>query len=113
MGNIDHYKALHTAFNDRNWSALEAGLASGFTFVDNARGMTLTSPKAFVDWAKEWVAAFSNGKLDVAGNRYIEAGDAVFCLGTYSGTNDGSFGSYGSTGRKVTERFCEPLSCLE
>jgi steroid delta-isomerase-like uncharacterized protein len=103
--NVQTIKAVHDAFNDRDWDAIRRMIADECVFIDG-RGTSHKGPDAFaLQYAKPWADAFSDGKITDA--KYYDAGNAVATEFTGRGTNDGTLGPLPPTGRRADLPYCE------
>ncbi len=106
MNNVDKHRALHEAFNRRDWTAIVQNFASDAEYTDHPRGVVLKGPQELVDYLKTgWVASFSDGAITEV--EYIDAGDHVVAHFTGTGINDGAFGPMPRTIRRIFTPFCE------
>jgi steroid delta-isomerase-like uncharacterized protein len=101
------HRASHDAFNARDWDAMLAPLADEGTFVDHPRSLTMKAPAAFLDWAKEWVAAASDAS--VQDRHYTESAGMSMCRFRGRGTQDGPLGPFPASGNRFDLAFCEVL----
>jgi steroid delta-isomerase-like uncharacterized protein len=95
------------AFNRRDLDAQVSGYADGFTMTDHARGITLKSTEEVKSWMGEWLAASSDGKVNVV--EVIDAGDVVVSVLGMEGTNDGPMGPMPASGRRFSTRGVQTL----
>lgn len=105
--NVETHRSAHEAWNRRDFNAIAAAMQEDITYVDHARGITITTRDDFIQWVSAWAQFFSDGKITEA--RYLDAGDTVVAQFTGHGTNDGPFGPYPATGREATFGLCEFL----
>jgi steroid delta-isomerase-like uncharacterized protein len=75
--------------------------------TDHARGMTLRSRDEVKRWMGDWIAASSDGKVDVV--EVIDAGDVVVSVLQMDGTNDGPMGPMPASGRRFSTRGVQIL----
>jgi steroid delta-isomerase-like uncharacterized protein len=105
--NVEIFREAHRAFNRRDFDAVAARMADGFTYQDHARGMTYEGREGFKQFMKIWVSAFSNA--EVCEPTYIDGGDVVVAQFRGRGVNDGGMGPFRPTGRAMDLPFCEML----
>jgi steroid delta-isomerase-like uncharacterized protein len=103
--NVETLRAAHQSWNKRDFPGVVRNAAEGLVYTDNARSLTLDNRDKFREWAEGWAKAFSDGKI--TNPEYIDAGDTVIALFTCEGTNDGPFGSFTPSGRRMSLPFCE------
>lgn len=70
--NADVARAQVEAYNRRDLDAQVSGYADTFTMTDHARGMTLRSRDEVKRWMGDWIAASSDGKVDVVESSMLE-----------------------------------------
>ncbi len=102
---VETLRALHQAFNRRDFDGVVSKMAEGLTYRDQARNVTFTGRDGFKEFLQGWVGAFSNAA--VSDPRYVEAGDTVIAQFSARGVNDGAFGPHPETGREIDVPFCE------
>lgn len=105
--NVEAHRAAHEAWNRRDYDAVIGGMVEDFTYTDHPRGLTVKSRGELGDWTREWAAALPDGRITDA--RYIDGGDTTVALFVGRGTNDGPFGPYPATGRRVSWPLCEVI----
>lgn len=105
--NVETFRALHQAFNTRDFDGVVSRMAKGVTYRDRARNVTFTGRKGFKEFMQGWVDGFSNA--EVSEPSYLDAGDTVIAQFIARGVNDGAFGPLPATGRKIDVPFCEIL----
>ncbi len=105
--NVDTLLAARESWNRRDFDATVSAMAESVSYTDHARNLLLKSRSEFKDWVIAWAKAFSDAKI--TNTRYIDAGDTVIAEFTAEGTNDGPFGSFAPSGRRVSFAFCENL----
>jgi hypothetical protein len=112
MSNINKHRAVHEAFNRRDWTALTKNFASDIEYTDHPRRVMLKDPHELVDHLKtSWVAAFSDSAITEID--YIDAGRHVVAHFIGTGINDGTFGPMPRTIRRVFTPFCEIMQFNE
>lgn len=107
MTHSDTHRRTHEIFNNRDWDRVGDDIAPGFMSEDLAQGTTIKTLGELTAYLKAWVTAFSDGQISDA--KYFEGPD--FSVSTFHarGTNDGQFGPYPATGRRVDVPFCQVL----
>jgi steroid delta-isomerase-like uncharacterized protein len=103
--NVETLRAAHDHWNCRDFAGVIRDTAEGLVYTDNARGLNLNGRDKFREWTEAWATAFSDARI--MNPEYIDAGDIVIARFTAEGTNDGPFGSFKPTGRRMTLPFCE------
>jgi len=103
--NVETLRAAHDNWNRRDFARVIRDTAEGFVYTDNARGLNLSGRDKFREWTEAWATSFSDARI--VNPEYIDAGDIVVARFTTEGTNDGSFGSFQPTGRRISLPFCE------
>ena len=103
--NVETFRALHQAFNTRDFDGVVSKMAEGFTYRDQARNVTFTGRDGFKEFMQGWADAFSNAT--VTDPTYLDAGDTVIAQFMARGVNDGAFGPLPETGREIDVPFCE------
>jgi steroid delta-isomerase-like uncharacterized protein len=107
MSNVDRHREAHRTFNEQGADAASAYFAAEATYTDEARGMTMKGKAEVTGWLGEWKSSFSDAAVtDV---QYIDAGDWTVARFQARGTNDGRFGPFPATGRRLDAPFCELL----
>jgi steroid delta-isomerase-like uncharacterized protein len=107
MSNVEKHRSAHQAFNQRNWKEAVKDFRSDTSYTEHPRGQTVKGPAEFVDWMQGWTAAFSDAQ--VSSPRYIDGGNHTVALFQGTGTNDGQFGPYPPTGKRMDLAYCEVL----
>jgi steroid delta-isomerase-like uncharacterized protein len=103
--NVETVRTAHENWNKRDFAAALQNTAENVVYTDNARNLILNGRDKFRAWMEAWVKAFPNGRI--SNPQYIDAGDVVIAQFTAEGTNDGPFGSFKPTGRRISMPFCE------
>ena len=88
--NVEAFRALHEAFNRRDFDGVVSKMAEGFTYRDQARNVTFTGRNGFKEFMQGWAGAFSNAA--VTDPSYLDASDTVIAQFMGQGVNDGAFG---------------------
>ena len=101
--NVEAFRALHEAFNRRDFDGVVSRMAEGFTYRDQARNVTFTGRNGFKEFMQGWAGAFSNAA--VTDPSYLDAGDTVIAQFMGQGVNDGAFGPLPETGREIDVPF--------
>ena len=90
--NVETYRAGHEAFNRRDFDAMVKEYAESISWIDQARGITFSTPQEFKDdFLEGWIQASSDCQVTHA--RYTDAGEMVVARFTGRGTNDGPLGT--------------------
>jgi len=105
--NVETYRALHDAFNRREFDAVIAPYTESFAYVDHPRGRTVNRQEFKDVFLQGWVDTFSDAR--VTEREYIDGGDTVVCRFVGRGTNDGPLEGAPPTGRTMTLPFVEIL----
>ena len=103
--NVETLRAAHESWNRRDFDATVSAMTESISYTDHARNVRFKSRSEFKDWVIAWAKAFSDGKI--TNPRYLDAGDTVIAEFTVEGTNDGPFGSFAPSGRRMSLAFCE------
>ena len=104
--NVEAHRAGHEAFNQRDFETMTRQYADSISWTDNAQGRTFTTPQEFRDdFLAGWVRSSSD--IRVSDPRYLDAGQAVVCTFTVTGTHDGPLGPFPATGRRFALPLCE------
>ena len=103
--NVETLRAAHESWNRRDFDATVSAMTENASYTDHARNLTLKSRNEFKDWVIAWAKAFSDGKIIIP--RYLDAGGTVIAEFTVERTNDGPFGSFAPSGRRMSLAFCE------
>ena len=99
--NVEAHRAGHEAFNQRDFETMTRQYADSISWTDNAQG-----PQEFRDdFLAGWVRSSSD--IRVSDPRYLDAGQAVVCTFTVTGTHDGPLGPFPATGRPFALPLCE------
>ena len=61
--NVETCRAVHHAFNRRDFDGVVSKMAEGVTYVDRARNATFTGRNGFKEFMQGWVEAFSNAAV--------------------------------------------------
>jgi steroid delta-isomerase-like uncharacterized protein len=104
--NVEAHRAGHEAFNQRDFETMTRQYADSISWTDKAQGRTFTTPQEFRDeFLAGWVRSSSD--IRVSDPRYLDAGQAVVCTFTVTGTHDGPLGPFPATGRAFALPLCE------
>lgn len=109
MNSTEIHRAAHAAFNGRDFEGMLAMFAPDVIYTDHPRGLTVKGPAEFVEWAKGWVATFSDARVDRA--RYVDGGETSVAMFQGTGVNDGTGGPLPPTGRQMDLPMCEVVRC--
>jgi steroid delta-isomerase-like uncharacterized protein len=99
----DVVKASTEYYNNRDFDRWLACFASDATFVDLAQGVTATGRDEIMAYGQAWIDALSDAAY--ADVRITEAGDTVTMQFNGQGVNDGPFGTFPATGKRVSFPF--------
>jgi steroid delta-isomerase-like uncharacterized protein len=103
--NVETMRAAHESWNRRDFDGTASAAAPTISYTDYARGVSIKTRDEFKTFVAGWAQAFPDGRI--AGASYIDAGDTVIAQFTAAGTNDGPFGPFPATGRRMSLQFCE------
>jgi ketosteroid isomerase-like protein len=104
--NVKAHRAGHEAFNRRDFGAMVREYTESIRWIDQARGITFSTPEEFKsDFLEGWIRASSD--CQVIDATYADAGDTVVARFTGRGTNDGPLGPFPATGRDWSLPMCE------
>jgi steroid delta-isomerase-like uncharacterized protein len=103
----DLHRKAHQSFNARDWKAVEEMMVSNCEYEDHPRGVTMKDSSEFTGWLKEWASAMSDA--EVADVDYIDGGSYSIARFTGRGTNDGAFGPFPASGKRLAMPFCEVM----
>jgi steroid delta-isomerase-like uncharacterized protein len=93
---------LFEAWERRDFDAVAELVAEDVTFDDYPAGRTLTGRLEFLEWFKSWTVACTDSTVSP---KVLDAGDHAVIQGVWVGTNDGPFGPFPATGRRVEVPF--------
>jgi steroid delta-isomerase-like uncharacterized protein len=105
MSYVDVHRRGHEAFNRRDYDEVVAEMTDDSVYVDHPRGLTMKGKGEFIEWMKDWVAAFSDAKVTDA--QYLDAGDHTIATYTAQGTNDRAASGLPGDGKQMRVKFCE------
>ncbi len=106
--NVEAHRSAHSAWERRDFDGAVSGMVQSFTYEDHAGGHSLGSREEFKEYIAAWAQAFSDGKIGEAA-RYHDAGDTSVAQFTLRATNDGPFGAFAATEKRVSLPLCELL----
>jgi steroid delta-isomerase-like uncharacterized protein len=102
------FDAWLAAFNHHDEAAIRATTADDCVF-EGPGGVRLEGGEAVTGYAKAWLNAFSDARLDV--DHVAVDGEWVAITGTFRGTHDGTLaspnGDVPATGRRLEGRFSQ------
>lgn len=101
------HKQAHQNFNRHDMESAARNAVDNFTYKDRAQGIEMNSRQEFIDYLEGWISAFSDARI--SDPTYIDGGDKVVAIWTAYGTNDGPFGDFPATGKKIETPICEIL----
>ncbi len=107
QNNIETIKQAHQNFNRHDMESAAKNVAENITYRDHARGVVFNNRQEFIENLEGWKKGFSDARI--AEPTYIDGGDKVVALFTSRGTNDGPFGDFPSTDKKIEAPVCEVL----
>ena len=99
----DGGKASTEYYNSRDFDRWLACFAADGTLVDLAQGVTATGRNEIMAYGQSWIDAMSDAAY--ANVRITEAGDNVTMQFNGEGINDGPFGTFPATGKRVSFPF--------
>ena len=102
---VEPHQAAHDAFNRRDWDQLRAAWSPDMVYIDHARGVTIHGIDDFIAWCQDWIAGFSDARIDDA--QYLDAGGHSVCRFRGRGVNDGAIGPATATGNPLDLPMCE------
>jgi steroid delta-isomerase-like uncharacterized protein len=103
--NVETVRAAQESWNNRDFAASVKHMADNVVYTDQARGLTMSGKEECRKYFEGWARAFSDGRIQKP--EYIDGGDVVVALFTAEGTNDGQFGNFRATGKRISMPFCE------
>jgi steroid delta-isomerase-like uncharacterized protein len=105
--NADAHRVALEQWNQRDFDARVSTLVENFTYESHPDNRTVKSRAEFKAWVEDWAQAVPDGRITDAS--FIEGDDATVAICTLQGTNDGPFGTFPPTGRRVALLFCEVM----
>ena len=102
--NVDTVRAIHDAFNRRDWDAMIAPITDDFTSTEGD-GTVYRGRAGAIESSKVWADAFSDGRITEA--TYYDAGNTVVTEFVGRGTHDGPLGPMPATGKTVALPYLE------
>jgi steroid delta-isomerase-like uncharacterized protein len=102
--NVETVRAIHDAFNRRDWDAMIAPVTDDFTTTEGD-GTVYRGRAGAIESAKVWADAFSDGRITEA--TYYDAGDTVITEFVGRGTHDGPLGPIPATGKTTALPYLE------
>jgi steroid delta-isomerase-like uncharacterized protein len=93
---------LFEAWERRDFDAAAELVADNIAFQDHPAQRAINGRREFLDWHESWAKAATDS---TASPRLLDAGDQAVILGVWRGTNDGQFGPFPATGRRVDVPF--------
>lgn len=99
----DVVKASTEYYNNRDFDRWLACFAIDAMLVDLAQGVTATGRDEIMAYGQSWIDALSDAAY--ANVRITEAGDTVTMQFNGEGVNDGPFGTFPATGRRLSAPF--------
>ncbi len=107
--NVEAQRSAHSAWERRDFDGAVSAMVESFAYQDHAGGGEgIGSRDEFKEYIAAWAQAFSDGKITEAA-RYHDAGDTSVAQLTLQATNDGPFGAFAATGKRVSLPLCELL----
>jgi len=107
QNNVETIKQAHQNFNRHDMESAAKNVAENITYRNHARGVVINNRQGFIEYLEAWKKGFSDAR--VTEPTYIDGGDKVVALATARGTNDGPFGDFPSTNKKIENPVCEVL----
>jgi steroid delta-isomerase-like uncharacterized protein len=99
----DVFRTSTEHYNARDFDRWVQCYAPDATFVDLAQGVTATGRDAILEYGYGWVKALSDAAY--ADVRTIELGNTVVAQFNGEGVNDGPFGTFPATGKRISVPF--------
>ncbi len=99
----DVVRASTEYYNSRDFDRWLACFAADGTLIDLAQGVTATGRNEIMAYGQSWIDAMSDAAY--ANVRITEAGDNVTMQFNGEGVNDGPFGTFPATGKRVSFPF--------
>ena len=96
----DVVKVSTEYYNNRDFDRWLACFATDATVVDLAQGVTATGRDEIMAYGQGWIDTLSDAAY--ADVRITEAGDTVTMQFNGKGVNDGPFGTFPATGKRVS-----------
>lgn len=97
---------LFEAWERRDFDAAAELVAENVTFEDHPSGRTLTGRREFLEWFESWTTACTDSTVSPT---VLDAGQHAVIQGVWGGTNDGPFGPFPATGRRVEVPFANVM----
>ncbi len=105
MGSADTHKKILSLFNAGDIQGLREYLADDVARIDVPTGTTGSGADEVLEMIRMWPKAFSDARVSDA--EYLEGDSFSVALFNGEGTNDGEFGPFPATGKKISVPFCE------
>ena len=103
--NVETVRAIHKAFNDRDWDTMKSKIAESCEWVDGRNQVHKGPDELTMNYSKPWADAFSDGKITEP--RYYDAGDTVIGEFVGTGTQDGPLGPMPASNKSVKLPYAE------
>jgi steroid delta-isomerase-like uncharacterized protein len=97
--NVKTIQAQNEAFNNRDEEGALAPYGDDVTVLDHGAGQTLKSREEVRELFAGYLGMASDLKLTI--DNIIDAGDTVVVQFVVNGTNDGPFGPFAATGKRI------------
>jgi steroid delta-isomerase-like uncharacterized protein len=107
MSNVDTHREAHRTFTEQGAEAAAVYFAPDISYTDEARGLTLKTKAEVTGWLAEWKRTYSDASINEA--TYLDTGEWTIARFQGRGTNDGPFGPFPASGRRLDAPFCELL----
>jgi len=110
--NLTLVKNMYALFNQRKVDEAAKTVADDCTWTNVSSGETFKGPSGFKEFAKGWITAFSDARVDI--QNQIASENAVvtefFGRGTHDGTLKTPAASIAPSRKKLDLKFCEVLT---
>jgi len=110
--NLTLAKNMYAMFNQRKLDEAAKTVANDCTWTNVSTGETFKGPSGFKEFAKGWITAFSDARVDIQ-NQFASENAVVtefFGRGTHDGTLKTPAASIAPTRKKLDLKFCEVLT---
>ena len=106
---IDTAKALLQAYNDKNWDAIRAGIASNFIYDEVGTKRKVQGADQTIALWQGWAKALPDSRATV--NSALASGNTAVLELTWQGTHNGPLdtpnGPLAPTGKRIEIRACQ------
>ena len=105
---IDAAKALFLAYNDKNWTAVRAGITPDFVYDEVATARKVQGADEVIALWQGWATAFPDSRATF--HQELTSGNMVVLEHTWNGTHSGPLqmptGTIPATGKSINLRAC-------